>query len=246
MISEQTFEKMKKMKMNHLAKILHDMEANESLASMSFSDRIGLLIDTEWDFRQNNKIEKLTLNAQFKDSKACVEGISYSPGRNIDKEMVFKLSTCDYIKARQDVLILGKTGVGKSYLAQALGNSACRNRISVRYVTLSDLFDDLAVGAVSGSLGETFDSFIKPSLLIIDDFLLVQPTMADIERLLKLVEKRMHIGSTIYCSQLEPAEWHERIEEKIIADAVLDRIINRSHIIRIEGDSMRKALKPEL
>ena len=244
MINEQTYEKMKEMRMNHMAQILRDMDTKVDMASLTFDERMGLLIDTEWEYRQNHKSRLLCKKAGFTDNNACVEGIDYRPERNIDKAMVYKLYTCDYIKARQDVLILGKTGVGKSYMAQALGNSACRNRITTRYISLSDLFDELAVAAEIGRLNAVLDSYIKPSLLILDDYFLTKPTNQDIERLLKLVEKRMHIGSTIYCSQLKPEEWHARIDEKIIADAILDRIVSRSHIIKLEGDSMRK--KPAL
>jgi DNA replication protein DnaC len=244
MISEQTLEKMKKMRMNHMAELLSDMQSNKEVSSLAFDEQMGLLIDTEWDYRQNHKSQLLNKKAGFNDNNACVEGIDYRPQRNIDKAMIYQLSTCDYIKARQDILILGKTGVGKSYMAQALGNSACRNRITTRYISLSDLFDELAVAAEVGKLSAALDSFIKPSLLILDDYFLTRPTNSDIDRLLKLVEKRMHIGSTIYCSQLKPEEWHERISEKIVADAIVDRITNRSHLIKLEGDSLRKERSP--
>jgi DNA replication protein DnaC len=136
--------------------------------------------------------------------------------------------------------------IGKSYLAQALGNCACRNRLATRYVALTELFDELAVAAEAGVFAKTLDSYIKPSLLILDDYFLTKPDNSDTERLLKLVEKRMHVGSTIYCSQLKPEEWHSRIDEKIIADAILDRIVNRSHLIKLDGESMRKKLVPKV
>jgi DNA replication protein DnaC len=236
---------MKKMRLGHMAQILNDVDTNKGLASLSFDEKMGLIIDTEWDFRQNNKCQLLNKRANFIDTNACVEGIDYRPERGIDKAQVYRLSTCDYVKACQDVLLLGKTGVGKSYLACALGNSACRNSLSTRYIALTDLFDELAVADEVGELSSALDSFIKPSLLILDDYFLTRPKRVDIDRLLKLVEKRMHIGSTIYCSQLSPEEWHTRIDEKIIADAILDRIINRSHVIKLEGDSMRKGLAPK-
>jgi DNA replication protein DnaC len=245
MITEQTYEKMKKMRLGHMAQILKDMNENSDMAPLSFDEKMGLLIDTEWDYRQNHKCQLLNKRANFIDTNACIEGIDYRPERGIDKAQVYRLSTCDYVKARQDVLLLGKTGVGKSYMACALGNSACRNSFTTRYIALSDLFDELAVANEVGELGSVLDSYIKPSLLILDDYFLTRPKKEDIERLLKLVEKRMHIGSTIYCSQLSPDEWHARIDEKIIADAILDRIISRSHVIKLEGDSMRKQLAPQ-
>lgn len=245
MITEQTYEKMKKMKMNHLAQLLRDMCENNTYDDLSFEERLGLLIDTEWDHRQNTKCERMSKQAGFTEAAACIEAIEYRPERNLDKAKVFKLSTCEYIRARQDILILGRCGVGKSFLAQALGNAACRKHHTTRFIGLQDLFDDLSVADAAGMFNKVFDSYIKFDLLIIDDAFLTQPSIVDVERLLKLVQKRMHTGSTIYSTQLPPEEWHKRIEEKIVADALLDRIINRAHVITLEGESMRKRLKPE-
>ncbi len=244
MITEQTYEKMKKMRMNHLAQSLKDMCASDSYSDLSFEQRIGMLIDAEWDHKQNNKSSRLNKQAGFTQTSACIEAIDYRPERKLNKEKVFKLSTCEYIKARQDVLILGQCGVGKSFLAQALGNAACRKHHTTRYIGLQDLFDELSIAEASGALNNAFDSYIRVKLLILDDAFLSQPSIADATRLLKLTEKRMHIGSTIYCTQLPPEEWHKRIEEKIVADALLDRVVNRAHVIKLEGESLRKALKP--
>jgi DNA replication protein DnaC len=245
MITEQTYEKMKKMRMNHLAQSIQDMGETDIYDDLTFEERLGLLIDTEWDHRQNTKAKNLNKKAGFTQAGACIEAIEYRPERNLDKTKVFKLSTGDYIKARQDVVILGQCGVGKSFLAQALGNAACRKHQPTRYVGLQDVFDDLSIADAAGTLSETFDDFIKPKLLIIDDAFLMQPSVTDAARLLKLVEKRMHVGSTIYCTQLPPEEWHKRIDEKIVADAILDRIVNRAHIITLKGESLRKKLAPK-
>ena len=244
MIHEQTIEKMNKMRMGHMAGILDDLFKDPHTDELSFADGMALLIDHEWDFRQNHKIELITKKAGFIDQNACIESIDYAPERGLDRQRMLRLSTCDYIKACQDVLLLGKTGVGKSYIAQALGNAACRHHKTCRYIRMSELFDDLAVAYSTGELAKMMDTYIKPSLLVIDDCFLTQPSTVDISRFLELVEKRMHIGSTVYCSQLGPDEWHERIDEKIVADAICDRIINRSHVIKIEGDSMRKRSLP--
>ena len=245
MIAEQTLEKMKKMRMKHMAVILADLFFDPKTDEMSFADGIALLIDHEWDFRQNNKVKLIKGKAGFTYQNACIESIDYAPQRGLDRQKLLRLSTCDYIRGCQDVLLLGRTGVGKSYIAQALGNAACRHHKTCRYTRMPELFDDLAVAYRAGELPKTMDGYIKPSLLVIDDCFLTQPSTVDIARFLELVEKRMHIGSTIYCSQLTPDEWHERIEEKIVADAILDRIVSRSHVIKIEGDSLRKRCMPK-
>ena len=246
MISEQTYEKMKMMKLGALATSLRDMVNNKSYDDLSFEERVGLLIDTEWDRRRNRRCEQLIKKAGFAEAMACIEAIDYRPERNLDKTKIFKISTCDYIAARQDVLILGRCGVGKSFLAQALGNAACRNHYTTRYVSMQDLFDELSVAEAAGAIGKVFDGFVKLQLLIIDDAFLIQPSLIDTTRLLKLVEKRLHIGSTIYSTQLPPEEWHERIEEKIVADAILDRVINRAHVFELQGDSLRKEFTPKI
>jgi DNA replication protein DnaC len=245
MITEQTYEKMKKMRLNHLADSLRDMCESDTYDDLVFEERMAILIDNEWDHRQNHKSARLNKRAGFTERNACIEAIDYRPERNLDKAKIFNLSTCDYIKARQDVLILGACGVGKSFLAQALGNAACRKHCTTRYTGLQDFFDDLSVAEATGSLSDVFDGYVKTELLIIDDTFLMQPSVADTTRLLKLVEKRMHIGSTIFCAQLPPEEWHKRIEEKIVADALLDRVVNRAHIIELKGESLRKELKPK-
>ena len=244
MIAEQTYDKMRRMRLNHLALTLRQMCDNPAYDDLTFEERIGMLIDTEWDFRQSHKTTLLGKRAGFTNPTACIEAIDYRPERGLDKKKILSLATCGYIAARHDVLVLGKTGVGKSFIAQALGNAACRDHHATTYTRMASLLDDLAVAASTGTTRQALDSYVKPALLIIDDYMLTQPTRAQVAILLELTEKRLHTGSTIYCSQLTPQQWHERIEEKIVADAILDRIVNRSHLIQIQGDSMRRHNRP--
>ncbi|MCL1879983.1 MAG: ATP-binding protein [Actinomycetia bacterium] len=173
-----------------------------------------------------------------------MEGIDCRPERDINKALVFQLSTCGHIKARQDVLTLGKRGVGKSHLAQALGNPACRGRIATRHVALDELFGNLAVAAGGGTLSAVLGPCIRPSLLMLDDYLLARPSIQGSERPLRLVEERMHIGSATYCSRLQPDGWRVRIDGGITADAVPGRVVNRSQLIELEGEAMRKGVGP--
>ena len=244
MITSQTLDKMHKMRMNHLAQLVDDMCDNPAYDQVSFDDRLGMLIDAEWEWRQSHKTTLLTKRAGFTDPGACVEAIDYTPGRNLNRNQILSLATCGYIDARQDIIILGKTGVGKSFLAQALGNAACRHHHPTMYVRMPAMLADMAIAHTAGTGRQALDTLIKPSLLIIDDYMLTQPTTSGVTTLLEITEQRLHVGSTIYCSQLPPDQWHERIEEKIIADAICDRIINRSHLIEITGDSMRKRTRP--
>ncbi len=244
MIAEQTFDKMRRMRLNHLALVLRQMTDDPAYDDSSFEDRIAMAIDAEWEYRQSHKTTLLAKRAGFTDPGACVEAIDYQAERGLDKTRILSLATCGFIDARHDILILGKTGVGKSFLAQALGNAACRRHHHTVYTRMTQMLDDLAVAMVAGTARTVLDSYIKPELLIIDDYMLTQPSRDGAALLLDLTEKRLHTGSTIYCSQLTPEQWHERIEEKIIADAILDRVVNRSHVIELHGDSMRRHNRP--
>jgi len=244
MIAEQTFDKMRRMRLNHLALVLRQTTDDPAYDDLSFEDRIGLAIDAEWEYRQRHKTALLTKRAGFTDPMACVEAIDYTPERGLDKAKILSLATCGFIDSSHDIVILGKTGVGKSFIAQALGNSACRHHHHTLYTRTSTMLDDLAVATATGTRRTMFDNYVKPTLLILDDYMLTQPSREGVAWLLDLTEKRLHTGSTIYCSQLTPEQWHERIEEKIIADAILDRVINRSHVIEIHGDSMRRHARP--
>jgi DNA replication protein DnaC len=170
--------------------------------------------------------------------------IDWLPERGLDKKRILSLATCGYVDAGHDLLILGKTGVGKSFLAQALGDAACRHHRKTLYTRTSAMLDDLAVAARAGRAHEAIDEQAKPDLLILDDFMLSPPSREGVRHLLEIAEKRMHSGSTIYCSQLSPEQWHHRIEEKIVADALLDRIVNSSIVIEVHGESMRKRSRP--
>jgi DNA replication protein DnaC len=244
MINEQTIDKMRRMRMNHLAQTLQNISRDPAYDSLPFEDRIGILIDAEWDYRHTHKTITLVKRAGFTDPAACVEAIDYTPGRSLDRTLILSLAAGGYIDARQDVVILGPTGVGKSFIAQALGVSACRGHHSVRYTRMATMLDDLAVARAAGAGRQALDEWVKPELLVLDDYMLTQPSRAGVDQLLELTEKRLHTGSTIYCSQLPPEQWHQRIEETVIADAILDRVVNRSRLIQITGDSMRRRSRP--
>jgi DNA replication protein DnaC len=243
-IDGQTWDKMRRMRLNHLAGIARGMVEDPAYDSLPFGELLGIMVDAEWDYRQGHKTELLSKKAGFTDPSAKIEAIDWLPERGLDKKRILSLATCGYIDAGHDVVILGKTGVGKSFLAQALGDAACRRHRKTLYTRTPAMLDDLAVAARTGDARSAVDEHAKPDLLILDDFMLSQPGRDGAHRLLEVVEKRSFSGSTVYCSQLPPDQWHQRIEEKIVADALLDRIVNRSVIIQIGGDSMRKRNRP--
>ena len=244
MITEQTIDKLKRMRLGHFAGQAQMISTEPAFDSLTFDERFGMLVDAEWEYRQAHKTTLLHKKAGFTDPTACVEAISYTPQRGLDRSQILTLATCGFITAHHDIVILGQTGVGKSFIAQALGNAACRNHHPTLYTRMTVMLDDLAVAHAAGNTRQALDVFTKPELLIIDDYMLTQPSKPGVSWLLELTERRTHTGSTIYCSQLAPQQWHERIEEAVLADAILDRIINRSHLVEIQGDSMRRLHKP--
>ncbi len=241
MLDQATIEKLQQMKLSAMAEAFRQQTLDQSLAGLSFEDRFGLIVDTEWSKRKNNHLTRLIRNASFSDTGACIENIEYSADRQLDKTQIAKLATCNYIQERHNIIILGAAGAGKSYLGCAMGNAACRNYYAARYIRLPELLNDLAVARGEGTLKKLIREYQRIRLLILDDWLLVALSSSEARDLLEIVEARHKRASTIFISQFAPSGWHQRIGEATLADAILDRIVHDSYTIRIEGkDSMRK------
>lgn len=243
MTVESTLQKLNELKLYSMEKMYMDQISDPAFKELSFDDRLSLMIDGEWLRRQNSRLNRLMANAQFKMSQACVEDILYYEDRKLDKAFITKLSTCNFVAENQNVIIKGASGNGKSYLACALGVSACRNNYSVRYVRLPELLDELAVARLNGTYQKTMKVYRKIKLLILDEWLLVSLDEMQARDLLEIVESRHMTSSTIFCSQFDTAGWYEQIGESTLADAIIDRIIHSSHNILIDGKiSMRERL----
>ena len=241
MLNEQTFEKLSYMKLRGMATAFRLQMENSAMTSLSFEDRFGLLVDAEYAKRRNSLLQRLLANATFKDNTACLEDIEFHDDRKLDRTLFARLSTCTYIAEHRDVIIMGATGAGKTYIGCALGNAACRKFISVKYVRLPELLVDLGIARGDGSYRKVMAQYRKYGLLILDEWLLTPLDAIAARDLLEIVEARHESASTIFLSQIAPAGWYDRIHEGTIADAVLDRIIHNSYEIVIEGeDSMRK------
>ena len=218
---------------------------------LSFDERLSLLVDSERLKRQNNKLKKLIGTAAFSDSRACLEDVEYYPDRKLDKSQLWNFATCAYVDLGNHIILKGASGCGKTYLACALGMAACRKFKKVRYIRLPELLDDIKVAHSSGDFRKILSEYRKVDLLILDDWLLRKLNEDQAHDVLELVEYRSyntkHPGgmSTIFCTQYNEGEWYDRIaqpdsENAPETDAILDRIVHNSHIIRIEGMSMRQ------
>jgi len=242
MVAEQTLRLLRKMKLGTMADEYERQMADQKAGCLSFDDRLGMMVDIESSRRQNNRLARLVKSAGFTDRNACVEGIIYSPERGLDEVAIQRLASCAYIEKNQNIQLLGVTGAGKSYLANALGVSACRSGYSVKYVNLQDLLTSFMVATVEGTFNQMFSELKRARLLIIDDWLMFDIADDAVASFLySLIEARKYSGSMIVCSQLDAVGWHERISNKIAADSICDRLVNSSHKIIVKGE-MRKEI----
>jgi DNA replication protein DnaC len=240
MLNENTTTKLNEMKLSGMASAIDAQMRDKDFDLMTFEERFGLIVDAEHTKRLNNRMARLIKDAGYAVS-ACVEDIEYHEDRKLDKNLIKRLSTCNYIHERQNVIILGPTGSGKSFLASALGMAASRMRIPVRYVKLPDILGELAVARGEGKGRKLLKQYLKAKLLILDEWLLFPLSPDEARDLFDLVDVRYNERSTIFCSQFETGGWHAKIGEAALADAICDRIVHNAHKIVIGGkDSMRR------
>ena len=240
MLTNNTILKLQEMHLGVMANSLKDQLTDTSYMDMSFEDRIGLLIDAEWSSRRSNRMTRLIKKAEYAISDACVENIDFCSDRNLDKAQILRLATCNYILEYHNIVILGATGAGKTYLSCALGMAANRNFYTAKYTRLPDLLTELAIARGDGTYRTLMKHYKAVKLLIIDEWLLFPLKESEARDLLEIVEARNRKASTIFCSQFDVAGWYLKIGEPTVADAVCDRIVNDSYTIKVDGDSMRK------
>jgi len=203
---------------------------------------LAMLVESEWDDRNNRKTERMVNNARF-HYKASVEDIVYDDSRNINRNSIIRLAECDYINRNENVLITGSTGVGKSYVATALGNQACFNGYRTMYFNATKLFAKLKMAKADGSYLKEMAKLERQRLLVLDDFGLQPLDSQNRMILMELIEDRNGKGSVIVTSQVPVKGWYDLIGKKTIADAIMDRLVHESHRVEITGESMRRKKK---
>ena len=245
MNNQTTIEKMKQMRLGGMAE-MHYTNINSNInLEYTIDQYVSMLVDQEWENRQNRKIKNLINNARFR-YPATVQDVDYSANRQLDKNTFERLALLEFLRSRENVIITGATGTGKSYLAQALGNQACLMLMKTLYYNTARLMDHLKLARLEGSYTKLLMKIEKTDLLILDDFGLSAFDNQSRQALMDIIESKYDRSSIIIGSQIPISGWHEIIGEGTIADAILDRIVHSSHRIQLKGESLRKnKLKPK-
>lgn len=238
-MNEQTMNKMKTMKLYGMVRAFRTSLESGNADKWTADELLSMLIDSEWDDRYNRKLDRNLKNAKFR-YKAAVEQINFDTPRDLNKNQVLRLADCDFIGKKENVIITGSTGIGKSYIASALGHQACSLGYKVAYEHTSKLFARLKMAKADGTYLKEVTKMEKQELLIIDDFGIQPLDQQNRNTLMEIIEDRHGKRSTVFTSQVPVNKWHEVIGEQTIADAILDRIIHVAHRLELKGESMRK------
>lgn len=241
MNNNQTIEKLKQMRLLAMAELHYSHLKDNRINTSTADEYLALLTDHQWEDRQNKKIQRLLKQAEFRQQTNLTD-INHTQNRNLDKNMFERLATLDFIKRKQNIIITGASGVGKSYLGQALGHQACMMQYKTIYSNTARLLKKLKLSKVDGTYLKELNKLIKADLLILDDFGLQSFDNHAREALLDIIDDRYNKTSTIIASQIPVSAWYDIIGEGTIADAILDRIVNSSHRIDLKGESLRKGI----
>lgn len=240
MLNEPTVEKLKAMRMDGLLQAWEEQQRQPDIGDLSFDERLGLLIDAEFLYRENKRLVRALQEAKLRLGQACIEDIDFPATRRLNKAVVRQLASCRWVAESQQVLITGATGTGKTYLACALAHQACRKGHRAIYRRASRFFHELRLARADGTYHRVLARFSRMHVLVIDDFGLAPMDDHDREDLLEVLEDRSGNGATIVTSQLPPDSWHEYIGEPTVADAICDRLLHGAHRLALKGPSRRK------
>ncbi len=238
MLNEQTQTKLHAMKLHGFARAYEEQCQNPRVAELSFDERLGLLVDEQWTWKEDRALKTRLRHAKFKCA-ACIEDVDFRAVRGLKRSQIGQLSGSQWVDYHQSVIITGPTGTGKTFLACALGQKACRDGHRVRYFVAAKLFRQLAAAHADGSFIRLSNQLQKTALLIIDDWGMETLQEAQYRDFLELLDDRQGCGATLITSQFPLKLWHDTIGNPTVADAILDRLIHGAHHIELKGESMR-------
>lgn len=240
MLNEPTIAKLKALKLDGMAEAFLEQHKNTGFSELGFDERYGLLVDAEELYRQNRRMKRLLDEAKLKLRQACIEGIDYPARRELDKAVIRQLATCRWVQEQQNVVITGPTGVGKTYVACALAEQACRKGHRALYRRATRLFDELHLARADGSYARLLKKLTKVEVLIIDDWGNAKVDDDQRRDMMEILDDRYSAASTILTSQLPISKWHDHIGDPNNADAICERILHNAHKLQIKGPSRRK------
>lgn len=239
MLNHPTLDKLEVLRFTGMARALREQLRAPEMDRLDFLERLGLLIDREMTERENHRLKSRLRRAGLRQ-QASMEDIDYHTQRGLDRALLLSLSACEWVRAHQNVIITGPTGVGKSFIACALAHKACLMGYSALYTRMPRLLEDLALSRGDGRYLKLLKQLARVDVLVIDDWGLVQLTASQQRDLLELLDDRHAVRSTIATSQLPAPAWHEAMADPTLADAMLDRLIHNAHPLTLRGESMRK------
>ena len=239
MLKHPTLEKLQALKFTGMAAALTDQMTTPDIDELGFEERLGLLVDREMTERENRRLASRLRRARLRHN-AALEDIDYQNPRGLDKTLIQSLAACRWVQEHLNILITGPTGVGKTWLACALAQKACREGYTVQYVRLSRLLRELMIAKGDGRYPKLLANLAKVDVLILDDWGLVKPNAENRRDLLEVLEDRHGLRSTIVTSQLPVEDWHAVIGDPTLADAILDRLVHNAYKINLRGESLRK------
>ena len=239
MLNQQTIDKLHTLKLHGLADAFRAQLETTEASQLSFEERFALLVDQQWLWKENRALARRLRAAHLKE-RSEIEDVDYQHPRGLDRKLVRTLSSSDWVRQHQSILLLGPTGIGKSWLACALAQKACRDGFSVLHKRTSELFRELAVAHADGSIGRFLLRLSRIDILLLDDFAMAPLKDAERRDFLEICDDRYQRRSMILTSQMPVAHWHEQIGDPTIADSILDRLIHNTYRIELKGESLRK------
>ncbi len=240
MLNEATEEKLRGMNLTGMLTAWVEQRATPKSDELAFDERFGLIVDAEQLARENRRLKRSLSQAKLKLTHACMEGIDYPTTRRLDKAVVRQLASCRWVSETQHVTVTGATGTGKTYIACALANQACRKGYRALYQRMPRLFQELRLARADGTYARLLARLARTHVLVIDDFGIAPLSDQDRQDLLELLDDRYDTGSVVIAGQLPPDKWHEYIDDPTLADAICDRVLHRAHKLKLSGPSRRK------